>query len=120
MYSPFSSVDNKVDYKNFRHDSRQKQNNFKILDEINIDNKVGIEIEFTKNNSLYIKKIFINQCNLNKIIEKLINNGFICSSQVNNDIDLDTSDSIFKTECNTRVHDFVRDGYNNSFQQKYT
>ena len=49
MYSPFSSVDNRVDYKNFRHNARLNQNNYRIINENNVDNKIGIEIEFTKN-----------------------------------------------------------------------
>ena len=81
MYSPFSSVDNRVDYKNFRHNARLNQNNYRIINELNVDNKIGIEIEFTKNNSLFIKKIFINKCNLNKIIKKLSDSGFICASE---------------------------------------
>tara|TARA_E500000178_G_C16983279_1_gene736920 strand:+ start:1187 stop:1540 length:354 start_codon:yes stop_codon:yes gene_type:complete len=117
MYSSVSCVDNRINYKNLTYDSRKKQNNYKILNENNIDNKIGIEIEFTKNNSLFIKKIFINKCNLDKIIKKLIKNGFICASQTN---DIDVTCHEHKTECNTGIHDFIRDGYNNSFQQKYT
>lgn len=119
MYSPFSSVDNRVDYKNFRHNARLNQNNYRIINEVNVDNKIGIEIEFTKNNSLFIKKIFINKCNLNKIIKKLSDSGFICASETNNN-EFDTLHSVSKTECNTGARDFIRDGYNNSFQQKYT
>lgn len=119
MYSPFSSVDNRVDYKNFRHNSRLNQNNYKILNEISVDNKVGIEIEFTKHNSLFIKKIFINKCNLSRIIKKLSDRGFICASEKNNN-EFDTLFNESKTECNTGASDFIRDGYNNSFQQKYT
>ena len=119
MYSPFSSVDNRVDYKNFRHNARLNQNNYRIINELNVDNKIGIEIEFTKNNSLFSKKIFINKCNLNKIIKKLSDSGFICASEKNNN-EFDTLHSVSKTECNTGARDFIRDGYNNSFQQKYT
>ena len=85
MYSPFSSVDNRVDYKNFRHNARLNQNNYRIINEVNVDNKIGIEIEFTKNNN-----------------------------------EFDTLHTVSKTECNTGARDFIRDGYNNSFQQKYT
>lgn len=117
MYASISSVDNKVDYKNFKHDLRQRQNNYKILNESDVNNKIGLEIEFTKNNSLFIKKIFIKKCNLTKILKKLNNNGFICASKINKEL---PDNTVFKTECNTRIHDFIRDGYNNSFQQKYT
>lgn len=119
MYSAVSLIDNKKDYKNLRYDSRKKQNNFKIIDEINVDNKLCIEIEFVKKNSLFIKKILINRNNIDKITKKLINNGFVCTSKVKN-IDIDIVSHSCKTKCNTYVGDFIRDGYNNSFKQKYT
>ena len=100
MYSPISLIDNKTDYKSLRYDSRKKPNNFKILDEINVNNKLCIEIEFTKNNALFIKKIFIHRNNIDKITKKLVNNGFVCASKVR---DIDFVSNTCKTRCNTRV-----------------
>ena len=101
---------------------KKYQNTIKILAVSNIKGQVQLEISYLKNNGIQIRKIFIYPVNINSVLSKFSNNNFIISnSETQNVSNLDTlmSNTNHPEYSVEKMHDFKKQSFNNSFNQKF-
>ena len=120
MYLSPNKEEFQQNYRNYNNSNPKKfRNLIKIENDITSNNKIPIELTFVKNSGIFIRKLFIHKYKLDNTIKKLIKNGFYLYEPDKSVSKL----SNIKTNNNNHINldnvDFTRQGYNNSFQQKY-
>lgn len=123
MYTTPSMHSNRINY----HDqivtkAKNFKNTLKITNTTDINNRILLEISYIKNNGIRLKNIFVKESNLNDTVKKFKLNNFEIISD-----NKDDSISKFNTiqtphpeyTDNSHLNEFKRQGYNNSFIQKY-
>ena len=109
---------------NFRNcinsDPQNFRNTVQISNEINPYGKIPIELRFSKNNAIFIRKIYIHHTNLDKTIKKICKRGFYLHNNIENVSNFTKIKVNPHYEyVNSRIIDFNKEAYNNSFKQKY-
>ena len=108
----YRKVDNAKNFKNF----------LKVYSETNVKGQIHLEANFVRNNGIQIRNFYISKNNLYNIISKFESKGFIIKKNSNNNISYLESirSNVFHPEFNNKgLQDFKRQGFNNSFNQKF-
>ena len=108
----YRKVDNAKNFKNF----------LKVYSETNVKGQIHLEANFVRNNGIQIRNFYISKNNLDNVISKFESKGFIIKKNSNNNISYLESirSNVFHPEFNNEgLQDFKRQGFNNSFNQKF-
>ena len=117
----YSSISYNSPTKNYRDHIVSNHNNYKnklrILEETTIDDKIKIELSYTKKHGIYIKQFAINKLNMNSIISKCKKNNFIIEySSALQDSNISNLESL---NTNYSHHEYMNNNLNNKIEEKF-
>ena len=120
----YSSIGEQTGMKDFRKKTsiQNYKNTVKILDDTNIKNQIHLEVSYIKNNGIQIRELYIDRHNLDKIIDNFQSKGFKINHPPENNVsELENINSkTFHPEYNNmNLQDFKKQGFNNSFKEKF-
>jgi hypothetical protein len=121
MYSNYGISSSKQNFRNgINSDPKNFRNTVQISNEINPQGKIPIELRFTKNDAIFVRKVYIHKSNLDKTIKKICQKGFYLHDNIENISNFsEIKVNPHYEYLDSQIIDFNRHGYNNSFKQKY-